>query len=351
MTERSTQPQGEPSSLDPSRDLRFFSTVRRALASFAAAMLLLATPAGAVEGRLVLYTSQPNTDAQQTIDAFKAKHPKVDISFVRDGTPRIVAKLQAEFQAGQPQADLLLIADALTMEALKRDNRLLSHPAAPVAGYPEGLHDKDRSWFGTKLITTGIAYNTRAPMKPASWLDLVKPEARGQVAMPSPLNSGAAMIHTVTLARSLPGGWDYYEQLQKNGALAAGGNGDVLRQVATGEKLYGMIVDFIVLREKAKGAPVEFVVPAEGLSAVTEPVAILRASRNPEAARAFVDFVLSREGQELARRQGYVPAHPDVAPPDGFPPRATMRLMPFDAAQALSDEARSRRRFADIFGQ
>lgn len=313
--------------------------------------LAMGLPALAQEGKLLLYTSQPNTDAQATIDAFKAKFPKVDVSFVRDGTPRVMAKLQAEIAAGQPQPDVLLIADAVTMEGLKRDNRLLAHDKADVSAYPASLHDKDRMWFSTKLITTGIVYNSRAPMKPASWLDLAKPEAKGLVAMPSPLASGAALIHTVTLAKNLEPGWRYYEQLQANGALAAGGNGDILRQVATGEKMYGMIVDFLPIREKAKGAPVEFVVPTEGLSAVTEPVAILRTAKNPEAARAFVDFLLSREGQELARRQGYIPAHPDVAPPDGFPARGSMKLMPFDAAAALADEAASRKRFADIFGQ
>ena len=104
-------------------------------------------------------------------------------------------------------------------------------------------------------------------------------------------------------------------------------------------------------REKAKGAPVEFVVPAEGLSAVTEPVAILSTTKNPEAAKAFVDFLLSRDGQELARRQGYIPAHPAVAPPDGFPARESLRLMAFDPVAALADESASRKRFADIFGQ
>ncbi len=289
-------------------------TVLTGAAALAAAALAAPRVARGAEGRLLLYTSQPNTDAQQTLDAFRARHPRVEAAFVRDGTPRVIAKLQAEIQAGQPQPDVLLIADAVTMEALKRDNRLLPHAGADLAAYSAGLHDPARSWFGTKLITTGIAYNTRAAMKPASWADLARPEARGQLAMPSPLTSGAALIHAVTLAGSLPGGWGYFEQLQRNGALAAGGNGDVLRQVATGEKLYGMIVDFIVLREKAKGAPVEFVVPAEGLSAVTEPAAILRTARNPDAARAFIDFLVSREGQELARRQGYIPAHPAVRP-------------------------------------
>lgn len=330
-----------------------FKAFPRALATglFASlsAAFLLAGQAAAVEGKLVLYTSQPNTDAQQTIDAFKAKHPKVEISFVRDGTPRVMAKLRAEFEAGAPQPDLLLIADAVTMEGLKKEDRLLAHEKADISAYPAGVHDKAKFWFATKLITTGIVYNTKAPLKPSSWLDLTKPEAKNLVAMPSPLNSGAAMIHTITLSSNLPTGWAFYEALQKNGALAAGANGDILRQVATGEKLYGMIVDFMPIREKAKGAPVEFVFPSEGVSAVSEPVAILKTSKNPEAAKAFVDFLLSKEGQELALKQGYVAAHPDVALPAGYPARSAIKLMPFDAAKALADEPAARKRFSAIF--
>ncbi len=314
------------------------------LAAFA-----VAAPSAAQEGRLVLYTSQPQTDAQQTIDAFKARYPKVEATFVRDGTPRVMAKLRAEFEAGRPQPDVLLIADSVTMEGLKKEGRLLAHDKADVSAYPAGLHDKDKTWFATKLITTGIVYNTRATFKPSSWLDLAKPELKGLVTMPSPLNSGAAMIHAVTLSANLQQGWGYYEALKRNGAIAAGGNGDVLKQVAGGEKLYGMIVDFMPIREKAKGAPVAFVFPAEGVSAVTEPVAILASARNPAAAKAFVDFLLSREGQELAAKQGYMPAHPRVAPPPGFPPRAEIKLMGFDPAKALIEDAANRKRFVEVF--
>lgn len=323
---------------------------RKALNAFIiAAGLAAASGALAAEGKLVLYTSQPNTDAQQTIDAFKEKYPKVDISFVRDGTPRIMAKLKAEFEAGAPQADILLIADAVTMEGLKKDDRLLAHDKADVSAYPAGIHDPQKMWFATKLITTGIVYNTKAALKPASWTDLTRPEVKNQLAMPSPLNSGAALIHTITLTSNLKDGWGFYEKLKDNGTLAAGANGDILRQVATGEKLYGMIVDFMPIREKAKGAPVEFVFPSEGVSAVSEPVAILKSSKNPEAAKAFIDFLLSRDGQALALKQGYVAAHPDVSLPAGYPSRSEIKLLSFDAAKALAEETAARKRFSAIF--
>ena len=315
-------------------------------------LLIVGAPylARAQEGKLVLYTSQPNQDAQQTVDAFKVKYPKVEMTFVRDGTPRIVAKLRAEIEAGQPQADVLLVADAVTMEDLKKDGRLLAYPDAAVAPFASGTYDKDKFWFATKLITTGIVYNTRAPFQPQSWADLAKPETKGQVVMPSPLASGAALIHAATLTSNLGAGWGFYEALKANGAIVANGNGDVLRQVAGGEKLYGMLVDFMAIREKAKGSPVAFVFPKEGVSAIGEPVAILKSSRNPDAARAFVAFLLSKDGQELALKQGYMPADSRVALPAGFPERGNVKLMDFDAAKALADAKDNTRRFVDIFG-
>jgi iron(III) transport system substrate-binding protein len=112
-----------------------------------------------------------------------------------------------------------------------------------------------------------------------------------------------------------------------------------------------MIVDFMPIREKAKGAPVEFVFPKEGVSAITEPVAILSTTKNPEAAKAFVDFILSKDGQALAAKQGYIPALPGVALPPGYPDPATIKLMKFDAGKALAEETQNKKRFSDIFAQ
>lgn len=318
----------------------------------ATAVLLAGTVLSqAQEGKLLLYTSQPNTDAQQTIDAFKKSYPNVDVEFVRDGTPKIMAKLQAEIAAGQPQPDVLLIADSVTMEGLKKDDRLLPFAEAKVDGLDAVLYDTDKTYFSTKLITTGIIYNTSAPMKPESWLDLAKEDAKGQVTMPSPLTSGAALIHTVTLTSNLSEGWDFYKSLADNGAQAAGGNGGILTEVAGGTKLYGMIVDYMAIREKAKGAPVEFVFPKEGVSAVTEPVAILKTAKNPDAAKAFVDFILSKEGQELAVSQGYIPARADAGLPAGYPDRSEIKVLSYDTAKALADETANKEKFAETMGQ
>ena len=314
-------------------------------------LLSISASAGALDGTLTLYTSQPNQDAQQTIDAFMASHPGVQVTFVRDGTTKIMARLRAEIEAGNTPADVLLIADSVTMEDMAEDNLLLSYTDADVSDYDTGIQDPERQWFPTKLITTGIIYNTNAPMTPTSWNDLLRDDAEGQVRMPSPLTSGAALIHTNTMVSNMDQGWSYYESLAKNGAQANGGNGGVLKAVAGGEALYGMVVDFLPIREKAKGAPVDFVFPSEGVSAISEPVAILSSTRNPEAAKAFVDFLISMEGQELTASQGYMPAHPDVQPPEGFPKLSDINVMAFDASSALASSEEDKKRFASIFGQ
>lgn len=244
------------------------------LPAVAAALVAGLLSTAALAESLVLYTSQPNEDAQATVDAFEAANPGVEVEWVREGTTKIMAKLMAEIEAGNPVADVLLIADTVTMQRLKEAGQLMPYKSPEASAFEASLFDPDGTYYSTKMITTGIIYNTSAAMKPAGWEDLAKPEAKGLVTMPSPLTSGAALIHAQTLAGIGALGWDYYEALAENGATAAGGNGGVLKSVATGEKAYGMVVDFMAIREKAKGAPVEFVFPAEGVSAVTEPVAI-----------------------------------------------------------------------------
>lgn len=319
-----------------------------------AAGLLAAATATAyaedVTGTLVLYTSQPNADAQATVDAFKVRHPGVDVEWVRDGTTKMMAKLRAEFEAGAPKPDVLLIADMVTMEGLKKEGRLMAHEGADTSAYDPAIMDDDKTYFSTKLITTGIIYNTNAPMVPTSYKDLLKEEATDKLAMPSPLTSGAATIHMTALTSNPDLGWALYEGLADQGANPKGGNGGTYKAIAGGEKLYGFVVDFLPIREKLKGAPVEFVFPEEGVSAVTEPVAILSTAQNPNAAKAFVDFLLSEDGQKLASSQGYLPAHPSVAAPEGFPERKDIKLMEFDPAQALQQDQANKIKFAEIFG-
>jgi iron(III) transport system substrate-binding protein len=317
------------------------------------AMALTAAAAAAqgAKGKLVLYTSQPERDATQTVAGFKQANPGVEVEVFRSGTTELMGKLAAEFAAGQPKADVLLIADAASMESLKAGGHLLAYPGANVNGLTPGSFDADKTYFGSKLVTTGIAYNTSAKERPKSWKDLEKAEYKGKIAMPSPLYSGAAaiMLGTMTMRSDL--GWSFFEKLKAEDTIAVRGNGAVLTAVANGEKPYGVLVDFMAFNAKAKGSPVDFVFPAEGSPAVTEPVAILKTTQNPDAARAFVDFILSDAGQKLASSMGYIPARASVGMPSWLPPGTKIDVMPTNIPAVVQSNSANLKRFSDIFGK
>ncbi len=302
------------------------------------------------QGSLTIYTSQPTEDAQQTIAAFNQHYPDVKVNWIRDGTTKLMARLQAEQAAGAATPDLLLIADSVTMEALKAQGLLEAYLSPEATGYEAALYDPEGYYYGTKLITTGIAYHQQAPIKPSSWKDLTRPEVKNMVTMPSPLYSGAALIHLSTLTNNPELGWQYYADLKQNGVMPQGGNGAVVSALAAGNQAYGVLVDYMAYREKAKGAPIEFLFPKEGVSLVTEPVAMLKDAPNKVAAKQFIDFVLSKEGQELVLKQGYLPAHSELGVPAGFPAREEIILMNFDAEKALKDSESDKARFTELFG-
>ncbi|HTS94338.1 MAG TPA: ABC transporter substrate-binding protein [Stellaceae bacterium] len=312
-------------------------------------LVLWGAAAHAQSGTLTLYTSQPDRIATQTVAAFRERYPAIRVDVYRSGTTEVMNKLAAEFLAGDPKPDVLFIADAVTMEGLKAEGRLLPFPEADLSAFPAAAYDKDKTYFGSKLITTGIVYNTAAK-RPASWLDLLAADARGQVVLPSPLYSGAAVIHMAAIDSDPALGSDYYAKLAANGAIAVQGNGGVVTQVAGGQKMYGMLVDFMALNARAKGSPVDFVFPREGVSAVTEPVAILKTAPNPAAAKAFVAFILSKAGQELAVRQGFLPARLDVEPPSGFPKPADLHILPLDMGRTVQETSELKAQFSKLFG-
>lgn len=300
---------------------------------------------------LVIYTSQPTAQMEEVLALFNEAHPDIEVELFRSGTTEVLNKLQAEIAAGNPQPDVLLIADSVAMEQLKAQGVLQAYAEADVSALPEGQYDPEKFWFGTKLITTGIIYNTAAGVPaPTSWNDLLSDAARDQVIMPSPLYSGAAVVHVGTVTQQEGMGWGYYEALMENGALAGKGNGGVRDAVARGEKAYGIIIDYMAFGQKNAGSPVDFVFPEEGVSAINQPVGILATARNLDAAKTFVDFQLGAAASEQAVKQNYFPIREGVAAPAGYPDPTTLTIMPLDAGALMTQTDELKRRFADLFG-
>lgn len=314
----------------------------------ALAFLLMAGTANAET--LTLYTSQSPEIAQQTVDAFQAKHPDIKVEWSRNGTSQLMNILRAEIEAGEVKPDVLLVADTINLGQLKAEGRLMAYADAKVGAYDKGTYDKDMTFFGTKIVSTGIAYNIQTAKPVETWADLLTDENKGQIAVPSPLYSGAALNHLHSVI-DVPGiGWEFYERLAELDIAPEGGNGPALKAVASGLAKYGIIADADVIRAKASGSPVELIFPKDGVTFITEPVAILSTAKQPDAAKAFVDFLLSKEGQELVVKQGNMPIDPSITPPAGFPKLSEIKLLPMDADKAVKTDKAVREKFTEIFG-
>lgn len=301
-------------------------------------------------GKLVVYTSQAPEIAQQTMDAFKAAYPNVQVEWTRNGTTQLMNVLRTEMMSGEAKPDVLLIADAINLGALKNENHLYSYSDAPLSHINPSFYDKDKTFFGTKIIATVIAYNTQHAQPIDSWNALAVEANKGQIAVPSPLYSGAALykLHTDINTPSI--GWSFYKKLAAIGIAPQGGNGPALKAVASGLDKYGIITDADVILAKKKGSPVDLVYPKEGVSYVTEPVAIMKTAHNLPAAKAFVNFMLSEPGQKLVVEQGNRPVDDRVSAPEGFTPINKIKLLSPDVAKAIKEDAAVRDRFTALFG-
>ncbi|SFM25772.1 ABC transporter substrate-binding protein [Salibacterium qingdaonense] len=305
-----------------------------------------------ISGNLSFYTSQPDQDATALISAFNEEYPDVNVEVYRSGTEEVISKVQAEKEAGNVQADVMLVADSVTFESLKEQNMLMSYESPEAEGIPENFVDPDHQYYGTKIMSTILAVHTdNVEETPGSWKVLTEEAAAGESIMPSPLYSGAAAYNVGVMSRKDDFGWDFFENVSSNGVTVVQGNGGVLESVAAGEKSYGMVVDFIVARAAAEGSPVELVYPDEGVPVITEPIGIMNETDNEEAAKAFVDFVLSKKGQEVSTEIGYTPIREGVEAPEGLKTVDELNVLSHDVQELLETREQDKQQFADIVGQ
>jgi len=309
-----------------------------------------AAPTDGPQGELVVYTSQPEKDVQQLIEAYNKVYPQVKVVTFRSGTEEVISKVMAEKKVGAVQADVLLVADVSTFEGLKGEGLLAPYESPELKAIDAAYYDAEHMYVGTKAMATGLMINTeKIGDRPTRWTDLLSPAYAGQLVMPSPLYSGAAAYNLGVILQQDTLGWGWYEGLKANRIKVEKGNGAVQKAVQSGEKAVGIVVDYLAHRAKAAGAPVEFIYPQEGSLVITEPIGIVAGTPHRKAAESFVDFILSKEGQEVTARIGYTPIRKDVAPPQGYRSVDELHALPADIGRMVRERAADKEQFARLF--
>jgi iron(III) transport system substrate-binding protein len=173
------------------------------------------------------------------------------------------------------------------------------------------------SWIGMDAYFSVVCFNTAEAekgkkAKPASWADLTKPEYKDSIVMPNPASSGTGYL-TVAAWLQIMGeeaGWKYMDALHQNIAQYIHSGSAPCVQAAKGERLIGIGLDTRGASEKSKGAPLDLIVPKEGLGWELEVTAIVKGTKNLEAAKKLADWAATRKANEL-----YADTYPIVAMP------------------------------------
>jgi len=193
------------------------------------------------------------------------------------------------------------------MEALKATGSASGYADADVSVFPKAAYDKDMTYFGTKLITTASSTTRRrraATSGSTSWIP-----RSGQGGAAEPLYSGAAAINMAASAPTRP-----RPRLLRDSSPRTGGGGaqqrTVLKQVAGGQKMYGRAGGVHALNAKSGARRWIFVFPKEGVSAITEPIAILKTAKHPEAAQALSTSSSREQARNSPRSKASCPCAP-----------------------------------------
>ncbi|ALJ22121.1 extracellular solute-binding protein [Microbacterium sp. No. 7] len=299
---------------------------------------------------ITLYTSEPQEKADELVAAFNEEHPEITVEVFRAGTGDLTTRVAAEQEAGGIQADVFLAADAGTFENYAADGLLLEYTPADVDAVNPDVVDPEGFYVGTRIIPTVIAYNTGIVTDPpASWADLTDPAYAEQIVMPNPDVSGAAAYNAAVWLAEPALGEAWLTGLAANKPVIADSNGPVSQAVATGAQPIGIVVDYLVRELAAQGSPIAVSYPSEGVPYVSQPAGIFADSDQPEAAKAFVDFLVSEAGQRLAVHQSYLPVRSDVGTPEGAPSMDEIAILSPDLEKIRASQKAAVETFRTLF--
>ena len=305
---------------------------------------------GASSGKIALYTSVPQPIADKIQADFTVKFPAINLVIFRAGTSEVVAKMMTEKAAGSIMADLIWVAEPSTYEDFKDQNLLLKFVPDEARSLPGEMKDADGYYYAGRLMNMIIGYHTGISSPPRGWKDLNNPAYKTKAGFPTPLRSGAAEAAVRSLVDQY--GWKFFEDFKATGGKQVKNNSTVRDMLSTGELSVGVLLDYMVRGAKKKGSPIDYVWPEDGAVFIPSPIGILKDSKKSEAAITFVNYLLSKEGQQtLVKKGDFYPVRSDVAAPASAPDLDKIKIMPTNWKAVRDKRGETKDKWSALFGK
>lgn len=295
------------------------------------------------EGQLMIYGCDVSETPMQ-VKRFTELYPKIKISTYVAGCWQIYNRHVNEKAAGQPIADIFYATEDV-LSKLDDNHDTAAYESPELVNFPAFARPRGSQYTLYKFILAGFATNTDvidSKTAPKDWLDFSMPSPawNDKISFYDPRTSSAAFTVLASLNQNFGDqkAGDIYAGLKKAGAELAATTPAGVAKLVLGEKpimFYILTNQFGVM--KAKGAPMDFTIPRSGAISMGFGASVADNSAHPNAARLFVDYLLS-EGQNVVRSRGEYGLRNGLAPPAGLPKLADIKIMPTDVKRALVDQ-------------
>ncbi len=292
--------------------------MKKVIAFLVALMLVMSLSASLAEpsGKVMLYSSMQEAQLQAIEQAFEAKYPTVDMEYYYAGGGKLVTKMTTEAKdGGQIASDVVWLGDPSDYESFKANGWLEPYVSPETEHIAKEYMDPEGYYTAGRLVTMGIAWNVGLVDEadaPKTWNDLLDPKWFNQIIMTDPSQASTTKYWMAAMMQSEKYGEAYFQALKDNGVELESGTTATHNRVADASYMVGICLDYVSANLMAQGSPMNFHYTTDDVITMTSPIALIKGCANEDNGKLLMDFILSKEGQEVLVANNLVSVRDDV---------------------------------------
>lgn len=287
------------------------------------------------EGTLTLYTALGEDRENAMVDVFR-EQTGLEVEVIRLAGGRLFERVQSEHGAGQLGADVIRQTDLVLATQEKEAGVWEPYCPPGLDGVDAELKQDDCSFWASQTPIYAIGYNTaqiKAEDAPETWQDLLDPKWKGKVGLAHIGAGGSSWARDLFLRQKY--GVEYWKALAAQQPFISGGAAGITEQMARGEVQLGMVLPGNQSLTASTGAPLGLVVPTDGIPTYGQWLGLAKSAKHPNAAKVFLNWQLSKFGQQaVAEKAGDYPVIDGAPGPDfngePMPTREEVDLIPME---------------------
>lgn len=268
------------------------------------------------EGELVWYTTMTLDQSKETVDRFQRKYPFIKPTLFRTGGGPLLNKIFTEARGGLYAWDVAVGRGEMVLPLIEK-KLIASYRSPETKMIDDDLVDNEGYWTAYYVNAYVLGWNTKLVKKedvPKTYEALLNPKWKGQISVDT---------EAYGMLQGLIGIWGrekavaYFKRLAALDPVPKRGNTERVQLAVAGEYPLILAYNQTIQRMNSRGAPIDWL-PLEPAVVQVNPVMLGSKAPHPNSARLFIDFVLSKEGQQMLSGFQRIPVRRDVEPD---PPR------------------------------